>query len=57
MDEGGGLEGLAWVFVGQFGGSELAQLVIDERQQALGGDGVALLDLRQDTRDVRHGIK
>lgn len=32
----------------------LAQLVIDDRQQLLGGAGIALLDFREDEGDVAH---
>ena len=39
---------------GQPGGRELAQLVVDERQQSLGGLRVALLDGGQDAGDVGH---
>src|SRR5262249_48185683 len=53
----GRLQGLAGLFVGQFLGRELAQLVVDQRQELLRGRGVALLDGAQDTRDVAHEHK
>ena len=37
VDQGGGLEGLAGLLAGQPGGGELAQLVVDEREQLGGG--------------------
>jgi hypothetical protein len=41
--------------VGHFGGGELAELVIDERQELLGGGGVAGFDLVQNASDIGHG--
>jgi hypothetical protein len=34
---------------------QLAQLVVDQRQELLGGRGVALLDGRQDAGNIGHG--
>ena len=51
------LERLARLLVGQSCGRELAQLVVDERQQLLGGVRVALLDGGQDVGDVAHGSR
>ena len=48
VDQGGGLEGLAGLLRGHPRGGELAQLVVDEREQLGGGLGVALLDGGQD---------
>ena len=45
------------VSAGQPGGGELAQLVVDEREQLGGGLGVALLDGGQDVGDVGHAAK
>ena len=39
-----GLQGLAGRFVGHLAGGELAQLLIDHRQQFVGGPGIALFD-------------
>ena len=55
VDQGGGLERLPRFLVGQLLGGQLAQLVIDQRQQLRGGVGVALLDGGQDARHFRHG--
>jgi hypothetical protein len=54
LDQGGGLERLAGLLLGQLRRCQLAQLVIDQRQELLGGLGIALLDGGQDTRDVGH---
>ena len=54
VDQGGGLEGLARLLVGQPGGGELAQLVVDEREQLGRGLRVAGLDGGQDLGDVGH---
>lgn len=40
VDEGGSLEGVAGGFGGHPGGSQLAQFVVDEREQFFGGTGV-----------------
>jgi hypothetical protein len=57
VDERGGLEGLAGSLLGHPRGGELAQLVVDEREQFLRGAGVALVDGVQDPRDVGHDGK
>ncbi len=49
MDERCGLSSSTCSAKGQ-----LAQFVVDERQQLVRSGGVALLDLRQDSRDVAH---
>ena len=46
--------GFSWA---SFCGRELAQLVVDQRQELLGGVRVALLDGGQDLRDVGHAAK
>jgi hypothetical protein len=43
VDQGRGLERLAGRLLGQSVGRELAQLIVDQRQELLGGVGVALL--------------
>ena len=48
VDQGGGLEGLPRLLLGQLLRGQFAQLVVDQRQQLLGGLGVALLDRRED---------
>ena len=54
VDQGGGLERLARLLLGQPLRRQLAQLVVDQRQQLLGGVRVALLDGRQDAGHVAH---
>src|SRR5262249_51301355 len=54
VHERGRLEGLTWLFAGELRCSEFAELVIDERQEFVGGLPVTLLDLRQDLGDVGH---
>ena len=54
MDQGRGLERLARLLLGQPLGGQLAQLVVDQRQELLGRLGVALLDGREDAGDVVH---
>ena len=55
VDEGRGLERLAGLLLRQALGRQLAQLVVDERQQLLGGVWVALVDGGQDARNITHG--
>ena len=55
VDQGGGLEGLPGLLLGQPLGRELAELVVDQRQELLGRLGVALLDGREDAGHVAHG--
>ena len=57
MHQRGRLQGLAGPFVGQPLGRELAQLVVDERQQLLRGVRVALFDGSQDLRDIGHVVQ
>ena len=40
MDEGGGVEGLAGPLVGEAGGGEAAELVVDQGQQVGGAHAV-----------------
>ena len=54
MDQGRGLQRLARLLLGQPLGRELAQLVVDQRQELLRGVRVALLDGGQDAGDVTH---
>ena len=55
MHQGGGLKGLTGLLLSQFVGRQLAKLVVDQRQQLRGGVRVAVLDGRQDARDIGHG--
>ena len=54
VNQGGGFERLSRLFLGQLLRRQLAQLVVDQRQELLGGVRVALLDGGQDARDVGH---
>jgi len=49
-----GLERLPGLLVRHPGGRQFAQLVIDQREQLIGGMGIALLDCRQDVSDIAH---
>ena len=54
VDQRGRLQGLAGTFLGHAGSGELAQLVVDQRQELLGGRGIAGFDLGEDGGDVGH---
>ena len=54
VDQGGGLERLAGLLLRQPLRGELAELVVDQRQQLLRGAWVALLDVRQNPRHIAH---
>src|SRR5262249_47198951 len=54
VDQGRGLEGLSRLFLSQQLGREPAQFVVDQGDEWLGGGRVALLDGRQDARDLTH---
>ena len=54
VDQGRGLERLAGLLAGQLPRGQLAQLVVDQRQELSGGLRVALLDRREDVSDVVH---
>src|SRR5262249_39384881 len=54
VDQGGGLQRLAPRFVGQALSSQLGQFVVDQRQQLLGGAGIALFDVGQDAGNFTH---
>ena len=43
MDQCGRLQRLAWFFLSQTNGGQFPQFVVDQRQELLGGLGVALL--------------
>ncbi len=57
VDQGGGLERLPRGFPGKLLGGQLAQLVINQRQQLAGGVRVAFGDGVQDLRDLVHGTQ
>ncbi len=52
MHEGGGLQGMARGFVRHLGSGQLAQLLIDQRQQFVGGLGIAVLDSLKNVSNV-----
>ena len=52
-----GLESLPGGFVGHFGGGQLAELVVTQRQEPFGGFGFTRLHTIQEERDVAHGPK
>jgi hypothetical protein len=54
VDKGGRLERLAGLLLGQLLRRQPAQLVVDQRQQLLGGVRVALVDGGQDAGDFVH---
>jgi hypothetical protein len=54
MHQGRGLQSLPRLLLGQPLGRELAQLIINQRQQLLCGVRIALLDGGQNTGDVAH---
>ena len=49
-----GLKRVARILLGYLPGRKPAQLVVDQRQEPLGGPSVALLDGTQDPSDVGH---
>ena len=54
VDQGGGLQRLPGLLLGQLLGSELPQLLVDQRQELLGGVRIALLDGGQDAGNLVH---
>jgi hypothetical protein len=52
MHQGRRLEGLTGLLLGQLGRRQLAQLVVDQRQELLGGVWVAVLDGIQQVADI-----
>ena len=54
INQGGRLERLARLLLGQLSGSQLPQLVIDQRQQVLRGGRIACLTAGEDTGDFGH---
>ena len=55
VDQRGGLKRLAGILLGHLCSGQLPQFVVDQRQQLLGGGGVALFDGAEDMCDVAHG--
>ncbi len=56
MYQRGRLQSLAGLFVGQLRGGELAQLVVDQWKELLGGLGVAVFDGGQELGEVGHAV-
>src|SRR5262249_26964545 len=54
VDQCGGLKRLPRMLLGQLLRRQLAQLVVDQRQELAGGAGIALLDGGEDARDFGH---
>jgi hypothetical protein len=54
MHEGRRLQRLCGLFAGHLCGRKSPKLIVQQRQQPLGGGRVAKLDLRLDLRDVVH---
>jgi hypothetical protein len=55
VHERGGLKRLARLFLRQLLRCQLAQLIVDQRQQMLRGLRIAVLDLLQNLRHFGHG--
>src|SRR5262249_41312720 len=56
MDQGGGLQGLPRLLLGQTRSRQLAKFIVDQRQELLRGVWVAVLDLIQNPRNFAHGV-
>ena len=54
MNQCGGLERVLRRLLGHLLSGEVSQLVIDQREELLGGGGIAVLDLRKDLCDINH---
>jgi hypothetical protein len=54
VDQGRRLQRLPRILRGNSGGSEPAEVVVDQWQQSGGGVGVAAVDLLEDLRDFVH---
>ena len=54
VDQGRGFERLPWLLLSELLGRQLAQLVVDQRQELFGRLRVALLDVQEDAGHVRH---
>ena len=57
VDKGCGLQRVARRLIRHLGGCEPAQLLIDQRQQFIGGLGVAALDSLNYPGDIAHAVK
>jgi len=56
VDQGGRLQRLAGLLLGELLGGQLAQLLVDQRQQLLRGVRIAFLDGGQDAGYLTHGL-
>ena len=54
VDQRGGLQGIASRLLGHPRGRQSPKFLIDQRQQFLGGFGVALLDALENLGDIAH---
>ena len=54
VHERGRLQGMPGGFLGHFGRRELAEFIIDQREQFCGSLGIAMIDGFQDARDFAH---
>ena len=54
MNQSRRLQGLPGLLLGELLRRQLAQLVVDQREQLAGGGRIALFDGRQDSRDLIH---
>ncbi len=57
MDQGGGLKRLTRRHAAQFLDGEVAEFVVDQGQELLGGLRVSLLDGREDLRHIIHATE
>ncbi len=55
VDQGRRLKSLAGFLPGETGGGQLAEFLVDQRQEPVGGAGVALFDRFEDPRHFVHG--
>jgi hypothetical protein len=56
MDKGGGLKGLASLFLGHPGGRQVAQFLVDQGKQYVSGLAVALLQYSKNPRHLAHAL-
>jgi hypothetical protein len=56
VNERGGLQGVTRCFIHHPDSGKFAQFLVNERQQLVGGCGVAILGRFQNTRDIAHTL-
>jgi hypothetical protein len=54
MNQGGGLQSVVSTLAIHFGRGEIAQFLINKRQQLVGGFAVAILNILQNTGHLAH---